>query len=97
VRNEIDSEKLRNTVDEFGDRFLRSNAVDRIGFQPITAGQKQPFKGYAERRIGIKVSRHQANSCVISIGSRRVIASNGIAQTVYEGLQEKPISGRLLH
>jgi hypothetical protein len=30
---------------------------------------------------------------VISIGGRLVIAADGIAQAVYQGLQEKPVSG----
>jgi hypothetical protein len=92
-QTKIDSEKLRNTVDEFSDWLLCFNPISSIGFHPIAAGQKQPFKGHTECRIGIEVSGEQANSCVISIGGRLIIAADGFAQTFYERLQQKLIGG----
>jgi hypothetical protein len=91
--NEIDSQKLRNTIDEFSDWLLHFNPIGRIGFHPIAAGQKQPFKRHAECRIGIEVSGDQANSGEISIGGRLVIPTDGFTQTFYEGLQKELISG----
>jgi hypothetical protein len=72
-----ESEKVHNRLDEFEHLLLRFIAFGHVRRQPLAAGRKQPFKGVADRRIGLKVSGNQPNSSVISIRSRPVIAANG--------------------
>lgn len=86
-----DSEKLHNPFDEFVYWLLRFIAFGHLRRRPPAAGRKQPFKGLADPRIGFKMSGSQANSSVISISSRSVIAANGIAQTLEQGTQQEPL------
>jgi hypothetical protein len=86
-----ESEKVHNRLDEFEHLLFRFIAFGRVRRQPLAAGRQQPFEGIAYWRIGIKVSGNQPNSSVISIRCRLVIAANGIAQTIEQGVEEKPI------
>jgi hypothetical protein len=69
-------------------RFIAFGHLDR---QPLSAGRKQPFKGHADSRVGIKVSGDEANSSVIPIHSRPVIAANCIGKALDQGGQEKAL------
>jgi hypothetical protein len=86
-----DSQKVHNRLDEFEHPLPRFIAFGRVRRQPLAAGPKQSFKCLADWSIGLKVSGNQANSSVISIRCRLVIAANGIAQTGEQGVEEKAI------
>ena len=86
-----DSENVHNRFDEFEHPLPRFIAFGGLRRQPVAAGRQQPFEGIADWSIGLKVSGNQANSSVISIRCRLVIAVNGIAQTIEQGVEEKPI------
>jgi hypothetical protein len=81
-----DSEKLPNTLDVFEYLLFRFIAFGHVCRQPLAAGRKQSFKRVADWRIGIKVSGDHAKSSVITVGSRLVIAANGIAHAREQGL-----------
>jgi hypothetical protein len=87
----VSSEKLANAFDEFEHLLPRCIAFGHIRRQPQAAGRKQSFKGVVDWSIGFKVSGNQADSSVISIRCRLVIAANGIGQTMEQDLQEKPL------
>jgi hypothetical protein len=86
-----DSEKLHNAFDAFDHLLLRFVAFGHLGRRPLSAGRKQPFKGRADSRIGIKLSGDDANSYVIPIRSRPVIAANCIGKALDQGVQEKAL------
>ena len=81
-----DLEKLPNTLDVFEYLLLRFIAFGHVRRQPLAAGRKQSFKGVADWRIGIKVSGDHAKSSMITVGSRLIIAANGIAHAREQGL-----------
>ena len=93
-RDPVASEKLANTFDVFEYLLPGVIAFSRFRCQPLVAGQKQLFKGVTDSSVGIKVlSGKYANSSVISVCSRLVIAANGLAQTHEQSLQNKTVSG----
>ncbi|MFZ1149558.1 MAG: hypothetical protein WAR76_07460 [Xanthobacteraceae bacterium] len=81
-----DSEKIHDTLDVFEYLLFRFIAFCHRCRQPPAAGRKQSFKGVADWRIGVKVSGDQSKSSTITIHSRLVIAANGIAHTLKQGL-----------
>jgi hypothetical protein len=90
----VASEKLANTFDVFEYLLPGLIAFSRFRCQPPVAGQKQLFKGVTDSSVGIKVlSGDHANSSVITVCSRLVIAANGLAQTHEQSLQNKTVSG----
>jgi hypothetical protein len=83
------SEKPANTFNLLEHLLPRSIAVGHIRCQPVVAGRKQLVKGRTDLGIGVKVlSGDHADSSVITVGSRLIIAANGVAQTYEQGLQE---------
>jgi len=81
-----ESEKVHNRLDEFEHLLLRFIAFGHVRRQPLAAGRKQSFKGVADWRIGIKVSGDHAESSVITVGGRLIIAANSIAYAREQGL-----------
>jgi hypothetical protein len=93
-RDPAASEKLADTLDLFEHLLPSWIAFSHVRCQPLAAGRKQLVKGGTDLGIGVEVlSGDHADSPVITIGSRLIIATNGIAQTHEQGLQEKPVSG----
>jgi hypothetical protein len=92
--NAIASEKVGDTLDVLEHLLPRWIAFGDVCCQPLAASRKQLVKGGTNLGISIKVlSGDHANSSVIAVGSRRIIAANGVAQPHEQGLQEKPVSG----
>jgi hypothetical protein len=88
--NRATSEKLYKALDEFGYLPFRFKAFGHVRRQPMLDSRKHPVKSFADCRIRIKLGGHHAESPVVSIRSRLVIAANRVAQSFGQSDREKP-------
>ena len=82
--NRATSEKLYKALDEFGYLPFSFIAFGYVRRQPLLTSRKQPVKSFADCRIRIKLAGRHAESSVVSIRSRLVIAANSVAQALGE-------------
>jgi hypothetical protein len=66
--------------------------TDRRGHHPLAADQEQLFKGVLGWIIGSNLFGGQAEPSAIALGSRLIIAANGIAQTLDQGVKQKSLA-----
>ena len=83
------SEKLYNALDEFQYLPFSFIAFGHVRRRPLLAGQKQAVKSLADCRVRIKLAGRHAESSVVSIRSRRVVAAYSVAQALGQGDRKK--------
>ena len=70
---------------------------DHRGHHPPAADQEQLFKGVLDWIIGSNLFGGQAKPSAIALGSRLIIAANGIAQTLDQGVKQKSLAAVVGH